>query len=112
MISKNLNRIANGLRDGYYRQNPVWCADDLSILSGEYAWICSQLEEILMRKPKWWNAERENVKSDTACEKRWAATEDGVNETGLRLQMKSCEKMMSALKSLLRVFEGESKNQI
>jgi hypothetical protein len=112
MISKNYNRIADGLREGYYRSNPVWSANDLSILAGEYAWICGQLEEILMKKPVWWNAERDKVKSDTACEKRWQQTEDGINEMGLRLRMKGIEKCMSALKSLLRVAEGEMKNLI
>ncbi len=108
--NKNYNRIMDGLREGYYRSNPAWCANDLSILSGEYAWICGQLEEILVKKPAWWNVEREKVKSDTACEKQWEQTEDGVNEMGLRMRMKGAEKMMSALKSLLRVAEGESHN--
>jgi hypothetical protein len=107
---ENLQRIQQGLKDGTYKNNPSACANDKAILSGEYAWICSQMETILSRKPAIWNTIRKEVKSDTACEKAWEMTSDGIDEMGLRLRLKSCEQMMRGLGSLLKLYEGESKN--
>lgn len=107
----NIERITNGLKEGIYTNNPAQSAADLAILGGEYSWIMGQLEEILQRKPAVWNKIRPNFKSDTACEKAWESTMDGLNEQGLRLRAKGIEKMMSALKSLLRLAEGEAHNQ-
>lgn len=109
---ENINRISEGLRKGHYTTNPHLSANDLAVLAGEYAFVMGQLEMILQRKPAIWSEMRKNFKSDTACERAWEATADGMNEAGLRLRAKSVEKMMSALKSLLRIAEGEAKNQL
>ena len=69
-----------------------------------------QLEVILQKKPAIWNEIRKNTKSDTSAEKSWQSSEDGTMETRLRLMAKSIEKMMTALKSLLRLAENESHN--
>ena len=108
----NITRIAKNLINGTYPNNPVMCADDRAILSGEYAFICGQLEIILSRKPVIWNNMRSDptIKSDTACERKYQQTEDGVNEMGLKLRLKSCEKMMNGLSGLLKIAEGQSKN--
>jgi len=109
----NINRIAKNLTNGTYPNNPVMCADDRAILSGEYAFICGQLEIILSRKPALWNTIRENpmIKSDTACERKYQQTEDGINEMGLKLRLKSIEKMMNGLSGLLKLAEGQKNNQ-
>jgi hypothetical protein len=107
----NITRIREGLRNKEYISAPNKCAEDLSILSGEYAFLCGLLEDITQRKPAVWNELRKEVKSDTACERLWEASADGVNEAGIRLRMKGCEKMMVALKSLIKIAEGESMNR-
>ena len=107
----NLKRIMENLRSGYYTAQLLHeAATDRSILSGEYAWICGQLETILQRKPAIWNTLRKEVKSDTAAERAWEQTSDGLNEAGLRLRLKSVEKMMQGLGSILKMAEGESRN--
>jgi hypothetical protein len=106
----NITRIAETLRKNDYIASPHQAAEDLSILSGEYAWVMGQLEIILQNKPHVWTSMRKEFKSDTACERAWQATELGVNEMGLRLREKSIGKMMSALKTLIRLAENESKN--
>lgn len=105
-----MEEIAKKLREGYYTSNPAGASEDLAILAGNYAWVCGQLEMILQRKPAIWNTMRKETKSDTACERLYEQTEDGVNEMGLKLRLKSMDKMSSALKSLIRIAEGESKN--
>lgn len=106
----NVPRIAEGLMKGHYSNNPHQSAEDLAILSGEYAYIMGQWSDILQRKPVIWTELRKNFKSDTACEKAWEGTKDGMDESSYRLKAKGIEKMMSALKSLIRIAEGESRN--
>ena len=106
----NVKRIAEKLQKGLYPQNPHESAEDCAVLAGEFAWVCSQLEEIIARKPQIWNQMRIDLKSDTACERKWEATEDGINEVGLRLRMKSIEKMMSALRTLVRLATTQAIN--
>ena len=108
----NIKRIQDLLRLGHYAQNPQGAAEDRAILSGEFSWICGQLETILQRKPAIWNTMRKDVKSDTACEKAWEMTSDGLNENGLRLRLKSCEKMMVGLGTLIKLAQSEALNQL
>jgi hypothetical protein len=107
---ENYQRITKGLKEGQYTTNPHEAAADLSILAGEYAYASGQLELIFQRKPGIWSEMRKNFQSDTACERAWESTVDGMTESGLRLRVRAIEKMMSALKSLLRLAENESRN--
>lgn len=104
-------RIAEGLIRGVYATNPHEAAQDAAILAGEFSFIMGQLESILQRKPAVWNAMRPNFKSDTACERAFQATKDGLDEQGLKLRAKGLEKMMSALRSLIRLAETDYHNQ-
>lgn len=81
------------------------------VLAGEYSFSAGVLEEILKNRPREWKNLREKTKSDKAADREWEGMESGINEMGLRLRMKSIEKLMSALSSLLKVAEGEAKNQ-
>lgn len=107
---ENVSRISQSLRNGEYTSNPHGAATDLAILAGEYSYTLGQLELILQRKPAVWNELRKNFKSDTACERAWQSTADGMQESGLRLREKSIGRMMTALKSLIRIAEGEAIN--
>ncbi len=104
---ENIKRIAENLRESRYANNPHGAVADHGILAGEYAWIMGQLEGIIQRKPAIWNILRKEAKSDTSAEKAWEATADGLDEAGLRLRAKSIERMMSGLKSLVKLAEGE-----
>ena len=111
MTEDNIKRIRDGLRAGLYANNPQSSADDQAILAGEYGWIMAQLEDILTRKGPVWSEIRRGMKSDTATDRAYDATVDGMNEQGLRLRAKSIEKMMSALKSLIQIAQGQANNQ-
>lgn len=106
----NITRVSDNLRKGLYTSNPHESAEDLAILAGEYAYIMGEWEQILQRKAATWNALRAPLKSDSACDKAWESTPDGIKESSLRLRSKSTEKMMSALKSLIRIAENEIRN--
>jgi hypothetical protein len=82
-------------------------------LAGEYAYLSNQLIGILMKKPEAWKQIRYNgeVKSDTAAERIWQATEDGLQETILRMKLRTIDKLSSAIKTRLEVLSGEARNQ-
>lgn len=92
-------------KDGH---SPLELADYRMKLAGLYAWNNGQLSEILLRKPAKWNELRREQKSDTACERVFQATPDGLEEVRLRLQQKSIERLMSALKTRLDLVQGEA----
>lgn len=104
----NLESIQDRMKAG--NLTPHEAAELRARLSGEYSFVAGQLEQILARKPAWWNAHREHFKSDTACERSWEGTEDGINEVGLRLRMKRIDALRSGLKTLIEIAQGEARN--
>lgn len=90
-------------------KTPHQLAEERVEMAGEYARLSEKLGEILSLKPQEWLLLRENCKSDTSAEKKWAMTEMGVEETLIRLKLKALEKNMSAVKSYLEVLQGEAR---
>lgn len=80
-------------------------------LSGWYARLSQELEDILVFKPERWMEMRKEYKSDKTTDRAWDATEEGKKETRLRIQTKYIEKVLSQIKVLLRVKENESYNR-
>lgn len=109
---ENITRIREALRSGHYTSNPHGAAEDKAVLAGEYSWVMGMLEQTLQIKPEKWNQLRKDFKSDTACERAWESTKDGINEMGLKLRAKGLEKMMSALGTLVNLAQSESKNML
>lgn len=107
-----VGQIQDNLREGMYAGDPNACARDSAVLSGHYAYISDKLSAILQAKPAIWNQMRSSsgIKSDTACERVWQATEMGIEETKYKLQLKSLEKQMAALRALLQLYQTEARN--
>lgn len=80
------------------------------VLSSKYSHATNEYERVLLAKPKVWNAMRSEFKSDTACERAWEATEGGAEERHWKFQIRKCEKMMSAIKTIIDVKTGEAQN--
>lgn len=110
MTHDNKQRITESLRNGEYMSNPHQAAEDAAILAGEFSYTCSMLESLLQKKPSIWNELRKSLKSDTSAERAWEATPDGINEITYRLQLKSLEKMISALRGIVKIATEEAKN--
>ena len=94
-------------------QSPHAMAQEVVDLAGQYQKDSEELSQILTVKAyKWalWRSE-EGCTSDKQADKKWDATAEGVREMQLRLILKASEKKMSALKSMLRILEGEARNQ-
>ena len=96
-------------------RNPATSPGELSEiqlhLSADYASKSVDLQEILVLKASRWPELRELKGSDKQADRGWDATPEGVQEMGLRLQLKSCEKLMSSIKAHLRIKETEARNQ-
>lgn len=54
---------------------------------------------------------RAEVKSDSALDRKWELTEDGLTLMELKMKMRTIKEKISAIKTLLRVAENESRNQ-
>jgi hypothetical protein len=96
-------------------QNPATPSGELSailmFLSADYSRKTDEFVQVLGRKAEVWALLRKRAESDKQADKAWEATINGRLETSLRLELKSLEKLMSALKTHLRVRETEAKNQ-
>lgn len=90
--------------------NPHQIAEERLELAGEYQRDSELLSDILTQKAALWPELRENSKSDKAADNAWNALPLGINEMKLKLKMKSSEKRMSALKTMLEVLTMEAHN--
>ena len=82
-----------------------------SWLAAESYFLNQKIISILMVKPEKWLIIRENKKSDTAAEREWQSSKEGIEEMILSRKIKSIDKLMSAIKTRIDILLGESKNQ-
>lgn len=106
---KSVEAIARALQEGGHAPHDLVAMR--SWLSGQYAFLSGQLTDILMQKPAVWNELRKTQKSDTATERVWQGTVDGLAETKLRLELKVIEKLSSAIKTQIEIAIGEARQQ-
>jgi len=90
--------------------NPVELSEKLVLMAHEYSERSDELADILVLKPAKWLHMRSQEKSATDTDRLWDATEDGMKETRIKLKMKSLEKLMSAIRTRLRIQEVEARN--
>lgn|SRR3990167_3209023 len=90
--------------------SPDELSEYLLQLAGEYAFLATKLEKLCVLKAEKWLELRENTTSDTQAEREWERTKEGLLEHSLKLQMKSIDKLSSAIKSRLRIKELEAQN--
>lgn len=74
--------------------------------------LSEELSEILVFKTDVWLElrGREGTKSDRSADRLWDATDKGKREIELRYTLKALEKLMSAIKTMLRTKEQEAQN--
>lgn len=79
-------------------------------LSEEYSRYSGEWAKLVKTQADFFHTERENHKSDNACQKAFDRTDDGVKMTVIKQKLKSIEKTMSALNTALRLAENEARN--
>ncbi len=91
-------------------RNPHEISEARITLAEEYSRYSGELAKLIKVQADYFNANREAHKSDTAVERAFDATEQGVQMTIVKLKLKSIEKTMSAYNTHLRLLENEAKN--
>lgn len=91
-------------------KSPHAISEERIKLSEEYSRYAGQLAKLLKVQADYFNNHRHEHKSDTATQRAFEATEDGVTFAVLKLKLKSIEKTMSAYNTHLRLLENEAKN--
>lgn len=91
---------------------PRELADWRVVVAGAIGNRTTQLQKIQMEKPERWQQLRKNFKSVADTERAWDATEEGIQENWLKLEIKKLEKLSSALRTSLEVANLESRNMM
>lgn len=89
---------------------PHQLADWRVIIAGAIGTRTTQLQDILQQKPGIWQKMRSNHKSVADTDREWEATDMGIQENWLKLEIKKLEKMSSAIRTSLEVANTEARN--
>ena len=89
---------------------PHQISDKRIELSEEYSRYSGELAKLTFKQAHFFNENRDKHKSDTATQRAFDTTEDGITMTVVKLKLKAIEKTMSAYNTHLRLLENESKN--
>ena len=92
------------------QKTPRQLAEERIGMAEQYSKYSGVFAEMIKLRAEYYREEREKHKSDTACERAWERTEQGVQMTIIRLKLKSIEKQMSASNTMLRLLENEAKS--
>lgn len=92
-------------------QTPSQLAELRLKLSDDYS-KAGELKVRMMRaRAEYYQDHRDDVKSDAALERLWETTNSGLELMELNMKMKTIERKMSAIKTLLDVRNMEARNQ-
>ena len=80
----------------------IGMAEEYSRYSGFYA-------DLVKERAEHYKLNRENHKSDTATERAWERTEEGVQMTIIKLKLRVIERKLSSSNTMLRMLENEAK---
>lgn len=90
-------------------KNPHQIAEERVGMAEEYSRYSGLFAELIKKRAEHYKNERENYKSDTAVERAWERTDEGVQMTIIKLKLKAIEKQLSASNTMLRLMENEAK---
>jgi len=79
-------------------------------LSGHLGLIAEELTAILEQKPGQWLELRKQSQSSSEADKKWEASELGIQEMKLRWDIKVVDKISSSLRLRLEVMDKEARN--
>lgn len=99
-------------------KSPHQLAEDRIVLAEQYSTYSGKLAKLIKIQADYFNAKRNEVsekgvslfKSDTACQRAFEATTEGVQMTIIKLKLKAIEKQLSATATMLRLLENEAKS--
>lgn len=90
-------------------KTPHELAQERMELSEQYSKYSGALADLIKTQAEYFIANREKHKSDTACQRAFEITPEGVQITIVKLKLKSLEKQMSAIKTMLDTLTEEAR---
>jgi len=90
-------------------KNPHQLAEERYQMSVEYSAYSGALAELIRTEAEYYVANRANFKSDTAVQRSFDTTADGVKMATVKLKIKALEKSMAAIKTLIDVATEEAR---
>lgn len=90
-------------------KNPHQLAEERYQMSVGYSTYSGELAKMIKTEAEYYVSQRANFKSDTAVQRAFDVTDDGVKMATLKLKIKALEKSMSAIKTLIEVATEEAR---
>lgn len=107
-----LEEIAEGVRKiDQSNPDPQQAQEWRNWLGAEYSFVGGQLTPILASKGKVWKELRKKTKTDKQADLEWETSEWGQKEKILKMRLKRIEKLSSALRTQLEMWNKETYNQ-
>lgn len=108
---KTLQEYANEVRAN--KNNPSMLADLHIEIAAKYAFLADIFKDIQIERAEFWQQKFSGEKplSDTYLETKWRLQEGGKKEMRLKLELKSLQNLMGAIKTSSVVNSIEAKNQ-
>ncbi len=91
-------------------RTPHQLADERIGLAEEYSRYSGLYAEMVKLRAEHYRSHRPNFKSDTAVQRDWEMTEQGVQMEIIKMKLKTIEKKLSATATMLRLMENEAKS--
>jgi len=92
------------------KKSPHQLAEERVGMAEEYSRYSGLYADLTKKRAEHFREHRSNLNSDTATERAWEMTTDGVQMTIIKLKLKALEKQMSASNTMLRLLENEAKS--
>jgi hypothetical protein len=91
------------------QKTPHVLAEERIALAEEYSRYSGLYAEMIKYRAEHYKLNRDKHKSDTAVQRDWEFTEQGVQMEIIKMKLKTIEKKLSATATMLRLMENESK---
>jgi len=91
-------------------RNPHQLAEARIGLAEEYSRYSGDYASLIKSQAQFFKDHRADHKSDTATQRAFELTEEGVRMSVIKLKLKSIEKTLSAYNTYLRLLENQAKN--
>lgn len=91
-------------------KTPHQIAEERMGMAEEYSRYSGELAKLFIDQANFFNKNRKFHKSDTACQRVFDGTPEGITFITIKLKLKALEKQMSASNTMLRLLENEAKN--
>lgn len=92
------------------QKTPRQMAEERVGMAEEYSRYSGLFAEMIKHRAEHYKLHRPSHKSDTACEREWERTEQGIQMTVIKMKLKAIEKQLSASNTMLRLLENEARS--